>query len=40
MLVNHGSVDAARSTDGIPDTRPVRGTGVLVVTLVGIKHSS
>src|SRR3954463_6479569 len=40
MLSNHGVVDAARSTEGIPGTRPVSGTGVLAVTFVGIEQPS
>src|SRR5436305_9544108 len=39
MLSNHGEV-AVRSTDGIPATRPVSGTGVLAVTVAGIEHVS
>src|SRR3954447_22671793 len=40
MLSNQGEVDAVRSTDGIPGTRPVSGTGVLAVTLAGIEQLS
>src|SRR4051794_7271389 len=40
MLANHGEADAGRSTDGIPDTRPVSETGVLAVTVAGIEHES
>src|SRR4051794_21846435 len=40
MLLNHGEVDFVRSTDGIPGTRPVSGTGVLAVTLAGIEQLS
>src|SRR5689334_23234270 len=40
MFSNHGAVDAVRSTDGIPGTRPVNATGVLAVTSAGIEHPS
>src|SRR3954454_6896779 len=40
MLLNHGDVDAVRSTDGIPGTLPVSGTGVLAVTAAGSEHES
>src|SRR4051812_38327716 len=40
MLANQGEADAGRSTDGIPGTRPVSGTGVLAVTVAGIEHES
>src|SRR3954466_14632114 len=40
MLSNHGEVDAVRSTDGIPATRPVSATGVLAVTVAGMEHVS